>query len=87
MKSKTIIIIVLFFILPTILPVYVLATSESKEKPIYTENPNECWYEDPETNEILSCTMNQGDPLQFFIPFLGLFYGVGILLLYRTRGK
>ena len=70
MKTSTLIIIGIFFLLPLAVVSYLtlLPDMNDKELPSYTGNPNECWYED-ENGTMLPCEIETGKSA-FFIIFL-----------------
>ena len=84
MKTSTLIIIGIFFLLPLAVISYLtlLPDMNDKELPPYTGNPNECWYED-ESGTMLPCEIETGESA-FFIIFLIMaspFFIIGTIVL------
>ena len=88
MKINTLIIIVVFFLLPLAVISYLMLLPDmsDKELPPYTGNPNECWYED-ENGTMLPCEIETGK-FTFFTIFLIMaspFFVIGAILLVIIR--
>ncbi len=91
MKINTLIIVGVFFLLPSsIMPYIVLLPDMNIIDSRHTGNPNECWYED-ENGTMLPCQIETGEST-FFVIYLIMaspifMIGTILLIIIRYVGK